>query len=449
MAARGRRRDRRDPRERLTGYNRRVVSELEDLLAACVASPDDDAPRLVWADAIGGERGEFVVVQCRLARAELTPAERGVLIARHDELLLAHGIEWSGFARGAGVKQCQFRRGFVEAIEADVTRLPLSRLFQQAPLLVSVHVRGIGQDVDYREADKPATPHPVDMLRQLIAQPELQRLRGIEIDEARLYETTGDTEWHFDSTSYADQVLELIASSGKLAGFRGLAIHDTFTERGMHELLGSNALAALEALAFRFGKADALQVRELCEAAPRLRSLDLHHAIDVATIADHIPASVVELSACMSGDDLEKLAASPIAATLERLDVQGRLDPELLAAFPRLRSLVMRYTQASDQIGRLVRTPLASLRELSLPSEITDALPVAEAFGQQLDCLDVRGNDKLTGQTDELRQRVAGYVRANDLEFPWNKVASVTTDKPMQVGINTREPWIRYGLLPF
>lgn len=425
------------------------MSELDDLLAACVASPDDDAPRLVWADAIGGERGEFVVIQCRLARAELSPAERGALIARHDELLVAHGLEWSGFARDAGVWRCQFRRGFVEAIEADVVRLPLSRLFRHAPLLASVHVRGIGQDVDYREADKPATAHPVDILRHLIAQPELSRLRGLEIDDAHLYETTGDTEWHFDSTSYADQVLELIASSGKLGGFRGLAIHDTFTGRGMHELIGSNALASLEALAFRFGKAEVSQVCELFDAAPGLRSLDLHHAIDLAPIADRIPASVVELSACMSGDDLERLAASPIATTLERLDVQGRLDPELLAAFPRLRSLVMRYTQSPDQLVRLAGTRLPALREVSLPSELADALPVAEALGHQLDCLDVRGNDKLSGQIGELRERVAGYVRADDLEFPWNKVASVTTEKPIQVGINTREPWIRYGLLPF
>ena len=38
------------------------------LLEECAARPDDDAPRLAWADLVGGERGELVVLQCDLAR---------------------------------------------------------------------------------------------------------------------------------------------------------------------------------------------------------------------------------------------------------------------------------------------------------------------------------------------------------------------------------------------
>ncbi|MBA2544522.1 MAG: hypothetical protein H0V17_33070 [Deltaproteobacteria bacterium] len=425
------------------------MSELDDLLAACVAAPEDDGPRLVWADAIGGERGEFVVVQCKLAREELSPAERGALIARHDELLVAHGLEWSGFAQATGVRRVQFRRGLVEAIEADVVRLPLTKLFAPAPLLTSCHLRGIGQSVDYREANEPDTPHPLERLRHLFAQPGLDRLRAIEIDDAHLYETTGDTEHHFDATSFADGVLALIASSGALAGFRGLAIHDTFTERGIPELIGSNALASLEALAFRYGKASDAQGRELLAAMPNLRSLSLYRAIDVGPIADHLPPNLVELSACLAEGELEQLAASPIARQLERLELLGPFELAQLAAFPRVRSLVIRYAHGgASQIAALAKTSLPALRELSLPSETSDARAVAEAFGPQLDCLDIRGIDNLVHQTADLRSLVAGYVRGNETGFPWNKVASVTMERPLEIGTNTREPWLRHGLVP-
>ena len=41
-----------------------------DLLNAVIAAPDDDAPRLAYADVLAdGERAEFIRVQCRLERA--------------------------------------------------------------------------------------------------------------------------------------------------------------------------------------------------------------------------------------------------------------------------------------------------------------------------------------------------------------------------------------------
>jgi uncharacterized protein (TIGR02996 family) len=108
------------------------------LLAACTADLDDDAPRLVWADAIGGERGELVVVQCLLERsqralqqsiasaggagerAELARGERAVLWRRERELL-GRAMEWSGLDGRVG--RVRFRRGFVAAIELTAAQL--------------------------------------------------------------------------------------------------------------------------------------------------------------------------------------------------------------------------------------------------------------------------------------------------------------------------------------
>jgi uncharacterized protein (TIGR02996 family) len=125
-------------------------------LAAILARPDDDAPRLVWADAldeVGDPRGEFVRAQCELARLGpgpgapcrgLTPAEREYHLAhcapcrfprvawealrrRERELLDAYEAMWVAFLPESFHQPCgspgvpyhhdwEFRRGFVEEI---------------------------------------------------------------------------------------------------------------------------------------------------------------------------------------------------------------------------------------------------------------------------------------------------------------------------------------------
>ena len=52
------------------------------LLWSCRDERDDDSTRLVWADAVGGERGELVIVQCELARGVASPGRARVLRVR-------------------------------------------------------------------------------------------------------------------------------------------------------------------------------------------------------------------------------------------------------------------------------------------------------------------------------------------------------------------------------
>src|SRR5688500_13601780 len=84
------------------------------VLAECAANPDDDAPRLVWADLVGGERGELVVLQCDLARGGLTPGQVAARRKRERELLERHALAWAGSLAGIA-KQWSFRRGFIES----------------------------------------------------------------------------------------------------------------------------------------------------------------------------------------------------------------------------------------------------------------------------------------------------------------------------------------------
>ena len=88
------------------------MSDAPALLAAIRAAPDDDAPRLVYADWLDEhgqpERAEFIRLQCELARANdpsLRRREAELLAAHHDAFagpLLAPGFRFR-FERGLPV----------------------------------------------------------------------------------------------------------------------------------------------------------------------------------------------------------------------------------------------------------------------------------------------------------------------------------------------------------
>ncbi len=92
------------------------MSTAAALFAAIRATPDDDTPRLVYADYLDDarqpERAEFVRAQCERARlpdwdarARALRRRERVLLARHGRAWLAElgavpGVEWGGFERG-------------------------------------------------------------------------------------------------------------------------------------------------------------------------------------------------------------------------------------------------------------------------------------------------------------------------------------------------------------
>jgi hypothetical protein len=262
-------------------------------------------------------------LQCRLAREELAPPAHARLHDRVRELLGAHGKAWSGFAGEPAVTRCMFRRGFVEAVEANVTELPWPRIFDAAPLATGLELRGLTQIIDHRARSRSATFDPIEFVAGMFEQAAFERIRAIGFDGIARYELTGDDEWQNEWTSRADELLELIARTGRLAGIRGLAIRDPFTPRGMHELLSSNALPSIERLVFETVQADPSQVRELLQNLPSLRALDLGTGIQLVNLVDLIPRSVVELHVRVDGDEQ---AIAPLAGRFTRLAMHAQTD---------------------------------------------------------------------------------------------------------------------------
>jgi len=95
------------------------MSLQEPFLQAIIEHPDDDAPRLVFADWLEEqgqtERAEFIRVQCELARFSEDDPRRQNLEIRERELLTEYARQWAESLRSWGVPG-EFTRGFVESI---------------------------------------------------------------------------------------------------------------------------------------------------------------------------------------------------------------------------------------------------------------------------------------------------------------------------------------------
>jgi uncharacterized protein (TIGR02996 family) len=160
------------------------MNDRDAFLQAIIAAPDDDLPRLVFADWLEeqGEsvRAEFIRIQCKYAEIERASRQSGVPKADPDNLwgrmrriLAGHEREFLGsihrYAKG-----WTFRRGFLEATSIGVNRLlaHADEIFGQAPI----------RELTVNGGSK--------MLPRLLALPYLSRLRVLNlknntIDDAR------------------------------------------------------------------------------------------------------------------------------------------------------------------------------------------------------------------------------------------------------------------------
>ena len=367
-------------------------AEVARMLAQCVAEPENDEPRLVWADAVGGERGELVVLQCQLARGGRSPEVSGTLRRRQRELLEQHGRAWAGLAGLATYSR--FRRGFVEVatFEAATFCDHSDEIFAIAPFLRSVVIAAA----------------PADDWRRLFDHPGYARLRGLG-----LRGISGPPE-------HNDEVIAFAVAHHAFARLESLDVY-RLGPVATHELVASNQLRALTRLVLGPSGVVGDGLPALFATMPNLRALDMRHLGDTTELVPALPPRITELMIHVSA--FAALARSPIAANLERLtlydlDTTGAL-PEL-AAFPKLRSLdiYMRTFREEVVLGPgFAATPLPALRELRCRGISLDgARAVAEAIGAQLELFHVIGFHPGL-DIESARPRVAGDLFA-DLYMP-------------------------------
>jgi len=130
----------------------------KEFITAVVAEPDNDAPRLAyadWLDELKDPRGEFIRIQCDAAKLESRPKlstqekqQRTRLKKQAEKLLEKHFVDWTAPLAGLKLRpgQVEFRRGFLWGLELrdiDVTDDSL-KILSNVPELERVDLDGSG-----------------------------------------------------------------------------------------------------------------------------------------------------------------------------------------------------------------------------------------------------------------------------------------------------------------
>ena len=189
------------------------MTQEDALLGAVLAAPDDDAPRLAFADLMdsaGDPRGRFIRMSLDLARLDPEAPRATILAVEVGELADQHGASWAGPV-AALVAHYVFHRGFV----AEVT-LTARALLDHAPQLFAAapiqHLNLTGTS---------------GLEAELFGSPHLARIRSLRLNQCGL----------------DDDALRLLADSPHLGELRWLSL--LFNRIG---LPGAEALAASKRL---------------------------------------------------------------------------------------------------------------------------------------------------------------------------------------------------------
>jgi len=128
-------------------------SQEQALLWEIVEHPDDDDPRLIYADWLeerGSPRAEFIRIQCELASLDKEAPPKG-LAGREQALLEKHRSDWLG-QLGLPLMWYAFRRGFVEdvMVPAEPFIRQVGRILEVSPIRhLRVHLADFAQATSF------------------------------------------------------------------------------------------------------------------------------------------------------------------------------------------------------------------------------------------------------------------------------------------------------------
>ncbi len=226
------------------------MSDADGLLQDILDRPDDDAPRLVYADWLDEhgdpDRAEFIRLQIEAARLKQEKAFRPGPHRREQELLDRHRDEWLRDVPPPLRKEYMFERGFVGWLHCSALEFlrGAERLFRHAPVR-SVRLK-----------------HATRRLAELAACPYLARLSRINFSAAgnhidgagaRAFFASphlgGLVELDLKYNAIGPQGAAALAACRHLAGLRHLSLtHNRIGDEGAAALADSPHLANLEAL---------------------------------------------------------------------------------------------------------------------------------------------------------------------------------------------------------
>jgi uncharacterized protein (TIGR02996 family) len=306
----------------------------ERLHAAVLAAPDDDAPRLAYADWLaehGDPRGEMIALA--VARARLPAGDpRGTeLWEREKTLWERHGEEWRA---PYGTLLPEYSRGFLETLigsPAQLAEFGLAAARDGCVRGLKLQARA-PDEIDIQALIEPLLPHirlrdlscwravlPIDPLRTLLSYPAMHDLESLFLDRVPL----------------GDAGVAMLATA-RLTRLRSLTLRSAgLTRSALRELAAwPGTLQTLRLSGNEFGAASVASL----VAAPALRelsTLDLSGTgiagPDVDALAD---ASLPLVSLDLSNNPLGTTAVARIAASesFARLTRLGLADTDMGSA---------------------------------------------------------------------------------------------------------------------
>ncbi len=245
-------------------------------LEAILADPDDDSPRLIYADWLDergdADRAEFIRVQCALHGAPARDPRRPAWGDRQTALLAEHGAEWLGSLRGLFYLWA-FRRGFLEEVtlKAQVFLDTAGSLFRMAPVRLVRLLKAVG------------------VIERLADCPQLRRVSALHLTRcgigdagaaalARSLHLDGLDTLRLGENNIGDDGVEMLAASPHFAGLRVLNLsQNDIGNAGARALAESPYLAGLHTLRLGGNRITPTGARALAESPylAGLRALDL------------------------------------------------------------------------------------------------------------------------------------------------------------------------------
>jgi uncharacterized protein (TIGR02996 family) len=305
------------------------------LIEQVLAAPEDDAPRLVYADWLtlrGDPRGEFIQLQCRLA-AEPDDANRRAMRVAENKLLAAHEATWLRPLLEQLPNQHVFERykfeharGFVERAKVTLACLPdLDALFELAPALRELEL----------------TLGMVEPSPYVFAQPSIagafaghvfERLVALELD---LVGGGNPVALEVAGAATLCKLTRLAIKAsvwGEAAQFYNVPPDQVvLDDRGAAALAASPHLRGVKRLGLASNRLTLAGVRAIANGAWRLESLDLgYNTLESEGLADALAgpalANLRELSLCgtwIPPGEAARLASSGMLAQLAELDLEN------------------------------------------------------------------------------------------------------------------------------
>jgi uncharacterized protein (TIGR02996 family) len=402
---------------------KRPVSQDEAFLGAILEDPDDDTPRLVYADWLdehgNAERAELIRLQIEHARLDPDDPRRWDLARREKALLDAGGKSWlENLPAWAREGRCWFRRGFVAEVTATVDQF----LAGAAELRHATPLEGV------------ALRQAAGRLSDVAGSPALAGLAHLDLSDSNSVLRAAD--------------VQALVRSRHLSGLRSLDLDfQRIGNEGVQALARAAGVGPLQALYLEHGFWS-IDLKHDLPATMDLRPLaDSPHCDHLTTLylgnnemmdesfaaLGNFPRLTALTLGRVKPAAAKALAQAPLLAGLRLLHIGGRSSVETvraLAGSPHLAGLValeLPHCSLSDVSARaLAASPhLTNLRHLDLAANHfsdTAAQELADApLLAKLLTLNLR-NNKIGDAGAKALAASPHLTELRQLDLRWNEV---------------------------